>query len=374
MKGVRIGRVIGFDIRVDLSWFILFFLILWTFTAVVFPRSAPALSQQVYLAMGLAGTLIFFVSLLAHELAHSVVARAKGIPVDGITLFLFGGMAHTRMEAETPGDEFLIAAVGPLMSLLIALLLGFAWYLGGNAGWTPAVTAVLQYLSILNAALAIFNLLPGFPLDGGRLFRAIVWRITGDHLRATRIASGGGRVLGYALVLLGLLSAFTGNIMGGLWMVFIGWFLRNAAISSYEQHVLLSALAGVRAGRAMTPEPDMVPASASVQQLADEYLMRRRFSAYPVFDEERVVGIVTLQAIREVPREEWATRTARDIMVPLADAAVVRPEDNMVTVLDRLRASPARRVLVMRDGTLAGIITASDIAFWLERARQESGR
>lgn len=374
MTGVRIGRVIGFEIRVDFSWFILFFLILWTFTAAVFPRSAPGLPQHIYPVMGLGGTLIFFVSLLAHELAHSVVARSKGIPVDGITLFLFGGMAHTRMEAESPGDEFQIAAVGPLMSFFIALLLGGIWYLGVNAGWTPAVTAVLQYLSILNAALAIFNLLPGFPLDGGRLFRAVVWRITGDHLRATRVASGGGRVLGYALVIFGLLSAFTGNVMGGLWMVFIGWFLRNAAISSYQQHVLLSVLAGVRAGRAMTPDPEAVPASASVQELLDEYLMRRRFSAYPVFDGDRVVGIITLHAIREVPREEWGGRTARDVMVPLSDAVIVRPEDNMVTVLDRLRASPARRVLVMRDGTLAGIITASDIAFWLERARQESAR
>lgn len=371
MNGIRLGRILGFEIRADFSWFILFFLILWTFSAGVFPQNAPGLPRHIYPIMGVAGAVLFFTSLIAHELSHSVVARAKGIPVEGITLFLFGGMAHTRMEAETPGDEFKIAVVGPVTSFLIAALLGLAWWLGEQLGWSVAVRAVLQYVAVLNVALAVFNLLPGFPLDGGRLFRAIVWKVTGDATRATRVASAGGRWLGYALVALGLLSAFAGNVIGGMWLVFIGWFLRNAAISSYQQHVLLSVLAGVRAGQAMTPQPDAVPADATVRELMDEYLMRRRYSAYPVLSDGRTVGIVTLQAIRDVPREEWEQRIAGDIMVPLSDLVTVRPEDTMVTVLERLKASPARRVLVMRGDELLGIITASDVAFWLERARKE---
>jgi Zn-dependent protease/CBS domain-containing protein len=371
MTGLRVARVLGFEIRVDFSWFILFFLILWTFSAGVFPRAAPGLPRYVYVIMGSVGALLFFSSLLAHELSHSVVARAKGIPVEGITLFLFGGVAHTRMEAETPRDEFQIAAVGPLMSLAIAAVLGAAAWIVTTLGGSAAVAAVLQYIAVLNVALAVFNLLPGFPLDGGRLFRALVWKLTGDATKATRVASTGGRWLGYALVALGLLSAFAGNVIGGMWLVFIGWFLRNAAISSYQQHVLLSMLSGVRAGQAMTPNPDAVPARASVRELMDEYLMRRHYSAYPVVDDGRALGMVTLNAIRNVPRDDWDSRTARDIMIPLSDVVTVRSDDHMVTVLDRLKASPARRVLVMRGDELVGIITASDIAFWLERFRQE---
>jgi Zn-dependent protease/CBS domain-containing protein len=371
MRGFRLGRVLGFEIRIDSSWFILFALILWTFSYVAFPRQVPGLSTGVYLVMGLTGALLFFVSLLAHEISHSLVARAKNIPVEGITLFLFGGMAHTRMEAETPGDEFLIAGAGPVMSVAIAILLGGAWWAGAQLGWHPGVLAVLQYISLLNMVLAIFNLLPGFPLDGGRLFRAIVWKATGDVNRATRVASLGGRWLAYILIAFGLLSAFGGNVLGGMWMVFIGWFLRNAAISSYQQHMVLSMLAGVRARQAMTPDPDTVPADATVRELIEEYFMRRRYAAYPVMENGHAVGLVTLNATRAVPRDDWDMLTARELMEPADAALVVRPEEPMLTVLDRLKASPTRRLMVMKDGALVGIITTGDVGSWLERARQE---
>jgi Zn-dependent protease/CBS domain-containing protein len=373
VRGIRLGRVLGFEVRIDHSWFILFALILWSFSYMAFPAHAPGLPPAVYFAMGLAGTLLFFVSLLAHELSHSVVARTKGIPVEGITLFLFGGMAHTRMEAETPGDEFQIAAAGPIMSIAIAVLLGATWMLGARFGWPVYILAVLQYIALLNLVLAIFNLLPGFPLDGGRLFRAVVWKVTGDMTRATRVASAGGRWLAYVLIAFGLLSAFAGNVLGGMWLVFIGWFLRNAAISTYQQHLLLDVLSGVPAGQAMTPNPDTVPPDASVRELMEEYFMRRRYTAYPVTRDGEPLGLVTLQRIRETPRDEWDTLRAGDIMIPFDPEIAVRTDEPMVTVLDRLRKSPARRVLVVRNGALAGIITASDIAFWLERARQESG-
>lgn len=372
MRGMRIGSVFGFEIRIDSSWFILFALILWSFSYMVFPRQVPGLPVGTYLVMGLTGTLLFFVSLLAHELAHSLVARMKDIPVEGITLFLFGGMAHTRMEAETPGDEFQIAAAGPLMSMLIAALLAGGWYVGGQLGWPATVLAVLQYIAILNIILAVFNLLPGFPLDGGRLFRAIVWKVTGNATKATRVASAGGRWLAYVLIAFGLLSAFGGNVLGGMWMVFIGWFLRNAAITSYQQHILLNVLSGVRAGQAMTPDPDTVPADATVRELLDGYFLRRRHGAYPVTRNGDTVGLITLHAVREVPREEHETRLASDVMIAADDAVIVRPDEAMTTVLDKLRASPAHRLLVMRNGALLGIITPSDIAFWIDRAKQES--
>jgi Zn-dependent protease/CBS domain-containing protein len=372
MRGFRLGRVLGFEVRIDHSWFILFALILWSFSFMAFPAHVPGLAPAIYFAMGLAGTLLFFVSLLAHELSHSVVARMKGIPVEGITLFLFGGMAHTRMEAESPGDEFQIAAAGPIMSIAIAALLGAAWTLGARLGWPATVLAVLQYIALLNIILAVFNLLPGFPLDGGRLFRAIVWKVTGDMTRATRVASAGGRWLAYLLIGFGLLSAFAGNVLGGMWLVFIGWFLRNAAISTYQQHLLLDVLAGVRAGQAMTPDPESVPAHATVRELMEDYFMRRRYAAYPVTADDAPLGLVTLQRVRETPRDEWDTLTARDIMLAFDETLAVRTDEPMIAVLEKLKASPARRLLVLRNGALAGIITASDIAFWLERARQEN--
>ena len=225
-------RVLGFQIRIDNSWFILFALILWSFASSVFPVAAPGRSQAVYIAMGLAGTLLFFVSLVAHELSHSVVARLKGIPVAGITLFLFGGVAHTTMEAQSAGDEFQIAVVGPLMSLLIAAILwgvaAGAAALGAGAVWT----AVPAYISILNVVLAIFNMLPGFPLDGGRMLRATVWQLTGDVARATRVAALCGQFLGYGLIAFGLISVLARNVIGGLWLMLIGWFLRNAAAAA----------------------------------------------------------------------------------------------------------------------------------------------
>ncbi len=237
MSSFRAGAISGFEIRIDSSWFVLFFLMLWSFSAAVFPARFPGLSGVAYFTMGAAATLLLFASLLAHELAHSVVARAKGIPVEGITLFIFGGMARTSMEAESPGDEFQIAGVGPLASIAIAGLLGLVWWGGEAFGLGVEVRGVAGYLAILNLALAFFNLLPGFPLDGGRLFRSAVWKATGDLTRATRYASIGGRVIGYLLIGLGLLQGYAGAWIGGLWLVFIGWFLKNAAVMGLRQHM-----------------------------------------------------------------------------------------------------------------------------------------
>jgi Zn-dependent protease/predicted transcriptional regulator len=373
MGDFRLGSVFGFEIRIDFSWFIIFALILWSFSFGVFPASFPGLGPVSYIGMGVAATLLFFASLLAHEISHSLVARSKGVPVEGITLFIFGGMARTRLEAEEPGDEFLIAVVGPVSSIVIGALFGLVWWVGTRAGWSPAVTGVAAYLGVLNVALAVFNLLPGFPLDGGRLFRSIVWKITGDVTRATRVASTGGRWLGYILVGLGILQAFGGNVLGGLWLVFIGWFLRNAAIASYEQHLIRMVLEGVRAADTMTRNPETVEPDLTVQQLVDDYFLRQRYQAYPVAEDGRPVGIVTLHQVKELPREEWPRRTVRSIMAAAEDGLTVRPEEPMTRVLEKMEGSSVRRVLVTRDGHLEGIITAADVAAWLDRVRQLQG-
>jgi Zn-dependent protease/predicted transcriptional regulator len=367
MGGFRIGSVFGFEIRIDYSWFIIFFLILWTFSFGVFPAVYPEQAPGTYIAMGVVGTLLFFVSLLAHELSHSIVARRKGIPVEGITLFIFGGMAHTRMEFETPRDEFHVAGVGPLSSLLIG---GFFWLIawgGGQAGWSVAITGVAAYLAFINVILAVFNMLPGFPLDGGRLFRALVWRATGDLTKATRYASNGGKILGYALIAVGILNFFAGNLIGGLWMVFIGWFVRMAAEASFTQHRLQESFRGVRAADIMTTQATTIPADVSLQEFVEDRVFRGRHHSYPVVEEGRPLGIITLERVKTVPREEWPQRTVREAMVPAEDGVVVDPADEMSQVLEKLSASKARRVLVARNGELVGIITQSDITRWLER-------
>lgn len=234
---MTIGRIFGIRVRVDPSWLVIFFLILWTFAFGVFPRRHPDLSMAAHVAMGVAGTALFFGSILVHELAHSLVSKARGIPVPAITLFIFGGMSHTEREAETPFDEFLIAVVGPLSSFLLAGAFWGVAALGGQTGGAGAVSGVAGYLAAVNLVLAIFNLVPGFPLDGGRIFRAAAWKWTGDMTRATRMAATGGRIVGFLLIGLGILEIVLGALAGGLWLIFIGWFLRQAAEASYRAHL-----------------------------------------------------------------------------------------------------------------------------------------
>ncbi|MGB5632850.1 MAG: site-2 protease family protein [Waterburya sp.] len=370
MQGFRLGSIFGLEIRVDLSWFLIFFLVLWSLTASLFPANYPELSETTYLLMGVAGTLLFFASIVAHELAHCLVAKAKGIPVDGITLFVFGGMARTRMDAETPGDEFQIAGVGPLLSLILAGLFALIWWVGRNAGWTVAVTGVTSYLSSINLLLAIFNLLPGFPLDGGRLFRSVIWKATGDLEKATRIASWGGQFFAYLIIALGFVQLFAGNLLGGTWFILIGWFLANAAEMSYQQHLIHTGLKGVRAKEVMMRSPETVTSDLSLLTLVDDYFLHRRYQAFPVTQNGDLVGIISLNQIKETPREHWHKQTVAETMTPISDTVAVRPETPMTQVLQTMEDSGLRRVLVTRDDQLQGIITGGDVSNWLRRMRE----
>jgi Zn-dependent protease/CBS domain-containing protein len=374
MGGFRLGSILGFEIRIDYSWFLIFFLILWTFTFGVFPATVPDLARGAYLAMGSIGTILFFASLLGHELSHSVVARRRGIPVDGITLFVFGGMAHTRMEAETPADEFVIAGAGPLASAVFALGFAAVAALGSAAGWSPAVIAVGRYLAFINLALAIFNLLPGFPLDGGRLFRAIAWKYTGSLHKATRWSSNGGKVIGYLLMALGLLQFFAGALIGGLWFVFIGWFVRTAAQAGFRQHVLRQSLEGVLARHVMTADPQDVSAAMTLEDFVQGFILNGRHTAYPVRDDGRITGIVAIDQVKQAPREQWTRLTVGDVMRPLADTVVVASDQPMTDVLDRFATAHGGRVLVFDQDRLRGIITRADLARWIERAEMLESR
>jgi Zn-dependent protease/CBS domain-containing protein len=370
MQGFRLGSIFGFEIRIDLSWLLIFFLVLWTLGAGLFPANYPGLDNATYFGMGIVATLLFFASLLAHELSHSFVARSKGIPVEGITLFIFGGVSRTRMDAEHPGDEFQIAVIGPVTSLILSAVFGLLWYIGHNAGWSVVVNGVTSYLASINLALAIFNMLPGFPLDGGRVFRSLVWKYTGNLKKATQIASTGGKWLGYLLIGLGLLQTFGGAVLGGLWLVLIGWFLFTAAEASYEEILLRSSLQGVRAREVMTPYPETVDAQLTLQELVDKYFLSRRYQSFPVMEDNKPIGMITLNQVKDIPREEWMYRTVQETMIPTEQGVTTRPEEQMSEVLEKMQTSGVRRVLVTQDGLLTGIITANDIANWLQRRRE----
>lgn len=373
MANISLGRIAGFRFGVDFSWFIIFFLILWSFTAGVFPQQAPGLGGAVYLLMGVVGTLLFFASLVVHELSHAIIARRRGIEVESITLFLLGGIARTRSEARTPGDEFRIAAVGPLTSLLIATVLGGLGMIGMSAGWHIGVVVVLQYLALLNLVLAIFNLLPGFPLDGGRVLRAAVWHFTKDQTRATRVAAASGRIMAYVLFALGALQIFSGAVLGGIWLVFIGWFIRNAADAGYRQHLLRESLGGVTARDTMTATPQTIGPELTLDRVVEEYFLHTRYLSFPVVADGRALGIITLNQVKAVPREEWPVRTVADTMTPVAQGIVVAPTEPLMTIVERLQASPVRRLLVVEDGRLVGYITAHDVAAWLEKSGLAAG-
>jgi len=373
-NAMSVGRLAGVEIRLDYSWFILLFLILGSLAGALFPAYAPEVSRLGHLAMGVAGTFLFFASLLLHELGHAVAARFRGMEVEGITLFIFGGMARTRSEPGSPGDEFIVAGMGPLVSF--ALAAGFYLVAAMGTRWDvgSAVTVTAETLGYLNLLLAVFNLLPGFPLDGGRLLRAALWKVTGSLRRATAAAAGVGRLLGWAIIAIGIWSLLSaGAFIAGLWMVFIGWFLTQAARSAY-QTVLLNQLMGpLTAGEAMSPRPETVGPDLTVDELIHDYLLRRPYNAFPVVEDDVVVGMVTLNGLQDVPRARWKELVAGQVMTPLEQLVLVEPETPMTQVLEKMRDNEIRRVLVARDWELLGIISTSDVARWLDRVALMDG-
>jgi Zn-dependent protease/CBS domain-containing protein len=368
----RVGRIAGIEIRIDSSWVVIALLITYSMylrVTIVY----PSVSTGGAVWLGILTAVLFFGSVLVHELAHAVVSQARGIPVQDITLFLFGGATRARVESRGPGDEFLIAVVGPLTSLLLAVVFGVVDALGRDALSRP-LAGTFGYLAWTNLLLAGFNLVPGFPLDGGRLLRSAIWKATGSFGRATRIASLAGQTVGWLLVAGGVLFLLGGNLAGGIWFAFIGWFLVQAARASYQELQLRDMLRGVEAQDVMAGNLLRIPPELTLQEAVDDYFMRYDHGAFPVEEQGRTIGLLTLRGVRRVPREQWPTRRVRDFMVPLGDQVVVAPDARMDGVLGKLEDGEAGRVLVVEDGEVVGIITASDLTRWLRRWRALEGR
>lgn len=367
-RGIPLGRWLGVPVRVDLSWFLIAFLIAWSFYT-LFSTRFPDLSTPAAALFGAGTAALFFVSVLLHELSHSVMANRLGMPVEGITLFVFGGVTETRREAETAGGEFAVAVVGPLTSL--ALAAGF-WGLVNLTGEALSATVRLGlgHLGWLNLGLGVFNLLPGFPLDGGRVLRSLVWRVSGDLDRATRLAAAGGRVVAGLMIGFGFLEVAGGNL-GGLWYAAIGWFLYQAAGASTQALAIRRLFAGVVAGDLMSPRLVTIAADLSLESAVDDYFLRYDHSAFPVIDDSGVTaGILTLRAVRQVPREQWPVRQAWSAMTRLEEVAQVPVATPMEQVLEWFEHDGEQRILVVEDGRVMGIITPRDVARWVRRSQE----
>jgi Zn-dependent protease/CBS domain-containing protein len=360
-RPVTLFRLFGIAIRVDISWLLILILMTWTLSAMVFPQVHPGMGKGHYWAMGLAGAVALFVSIVLHELAHAFVARRKGIPIKGITLFVFGGVAEMHDEPATPRDEILMAAAGPLTSVALSVLFFAASRLAGFVGSPEPAVVVLVYLAAINLVLALFNLVPAFPMDGGRIFRALLWMRSGDIRQATAIASSAGSFFGVVLVALGIFTLVSGDPLSGLWWIVIGIFVRSVAQASYQQLLVRRVFQGEPISRFMTTSPVTVQRAISIETLVDEFVYRYHHKLFPVVDGERLTGCVTTRAVRELAREEWPRQTVGSITEELSEENSVGPHLDAMTVLSRMTSTGRSRLLVVEGDELVGVVTLKDL-------------
>ncbi|HHX45152.1 MAG TPA: CBS domain-containing protein [Chloroflexi bacterium] len=391
--GLRIGRLFGITLQIDFSWLFILVLVTWNL-AFVFGQFHPEWGAGVQWGLALVAALLFFASVLAHELAHSLVAKARGVPVRNITLFLFGGVSNIQREPDTPQHEFVMAIVGPLTSLVVGgLLLVLAGVLAGPIAAAPTdpgnvigqlspITTMVYWLGSINVVLGLFNLTPAFPLDGGRVLRSILWAATDNLRRATRWASWISQGIAWLMIVAGIAMVFGVTIpffgtglVGGLWLAFIGWFLSNAASQSYRQVVINDMLDDVPVAQIMRRDPPVCSADVVVSTMVQECIMGTDDYGFPVVDAAgTLVGMVTLQDVRGVARREWETTPVRQIMTPMDKLIIVHSGEDASEALNQLLQRDIRQLPVMDDGHLVGMVRRRDIIRWLQLAPGERGR
>jgi Zn-dependent protease/CBS domain-containing protein len=358
-----VARIRGIPISVHYTWGIAVVMITWSLAAGYFPNDYPGWTRETYWIVGAAAALLLFVSVLLHELCHSFVAQARGLAVKSITLFIFGGVSNIAQESEDPQDEFLIAVVGPLSSLALAGLFWLALQAIPND--TSPLGALVFYLATVNLMLAVFNILPGFPLDGGRVLRAILWGTTGSMVRGTTIATGVGQFVAFLFIAYGIWQIFIErDFIGGVWIGFIGWFLNSAAEATRRQVQVQEGFRGIKVSTVMTPDPPVVSPALPVRALVDEYILRLR--ALPVAQDGSIVGLVTLTDVKHLPESEWSQNSVGAIMTrpPLR---TIGPDAPVTRALERLVEDDVNQLLVVdADGSLLGILTRGDVMRFLQ--------
>lgn len=367
MRAIRLGRIAGIEINLDWSWLVILALFTGSLATGHFPQTVPGLSSIAYLGAGSLASLLLFASVIAHELGHSLVARRYGVPVKDITLFIFGGVSSLEREPKTPGAEFLIAVIGPVVSLVLGIVF---WLLSlPLRGISPLGFSLFNYLGTANMALAIFNLLPGFPLDGGRVLRAILWRVTGNQQRATRGAVRTGQVLALLFILIGVWQFYNGDFFGGIWIGFIGWFLFSAAQAANRQTLIESTFRGVTVRDLMQPSPVSAPANISLQRLVDEYILPFGLRAIPVVQAGQPVGVISLHDMRKVPREQWGDIPVGHAMAPIERVRIVAPQQPIADVLPLLADGDVGLLPVVENDTLVGILSREALVHALDIRR-----
>ncbi len=364
-RAIKIFTLQGFDIKVDPSWLLIATLITWSLSRQYFPEVVQGQQEATYLLMAVFAMLAFFGSLILHELAHSVVARHYGVKIKSITLFLFGGVAELETEPQEAGVEFWIALAGPAMSMTLAAGFWFMAWVGDIAGIGAPVTQVLSYLGLINLVLALFNLVPAFPLDGGRVLRAYLWKRSGDILTATKTAANSGSMFAYVLMALGLFLLFGGQTASGLWQIFIGGFLLLAARSSYEQQLLNSSLRGKTVQALMTENPVVCSPEMTLAMLVNRIMLLHRCSFVPVVEKGVLLGYVDTDVLRRIDQENWFNTKVDDVFIAADDSNCVAPDMPVQDILNRVTVTGRRKYLVVENRTLLGVITLSDLVGYI---------
>ncbi len=360
-----IGRVKGIQIEVHLSWFIIFALVTFSLATGYIPNNYPGLDQMTRWIIGGIVALMFFLSVLLHELSHSLLSISAGIPVKKITLFIFGGVSQLDKEPDEPLKELKIAIAGPAMSLFLSVLFFLLATLSRNIGAHEVFYVLFAYLSSANMVLAIFNLVPAFPLDGGRVVQALIWYFSGNLQKARKFSSAMGRVIGYVFIYFGIFMVLNGNILNGVWFAFIGWFINQMSQSSYQSMVMSDIFDKIFVSDFMTDKLEIVDDNLSVQALLEGYFYKYKYAVFPVRSNERITGIVSVESIKKTPRELRTQTTVRSITTPLTDNLIVRPGDTVSAAITKLFGNSVGRVLVMDQENLMGIVSKTDILNYL---------
>jgi Zn-dependent protease/CBS domain-containing protein len=360
-KRIKLFNLLGFQVNIDLSWIIIAVLITWSLAAGLFPYMYPGLERETYWTMGIVGALGLFLSIIAHEFCHSLVARRFGMPMKGITLFIFGGVAEMGDEPPSAKAEFFMAIVGPISSLVIAVIFYLIYRSEVAGGANNPINGVIYYIAYINGILAAFNLLPAFPLDGGRVLRSILWGAKGNLRWATRVSSTIGSAFGIALIVFGIFQFIYGNIIGGVWMFLIGMFLRSAAQMSYQQLLVRKALEGEQVRRFMQANPVTVQDSITVAQLVEDYIYKYHYKMFPVLSGDRLVGCITTRQVKEIPREAWSRKTIREAASACSPENTISPDTDAIKALARMSQTGVSRLLVVENGRLVGIVTLKDL-------------
>lgn len=351
----------GIKIGIDFSWFFIAILLTWTLAAGYFPMHHPNLSPGVYWLMGILGMIGLFICVVLHELGHAIVAKHYKLPVEHITLFLFGGVAEIKKEPRSPKVEFLMAIAGPIVSIVLVFMMYLLMLAGERWGWSVIAVGVLSYLALINAVIVIFNLIPAFPLDGGRIFRAILWGWKKNFAWATKTAARFGMVFAFFLIFAGVFFFISGNFLAGFWLMILGWFLQKAASSAVVQFQIGKELRGVKVANFMTKDPIEVSPDITLRDFIDDYLYKSHHHLYPVTEKGKLLGSISLREVKAVAPEEWKKTTVKKVMVPVSEIKAISPDTSAVEALEIVQQMEMPTLLVLKEKRVVGILTAQDL-------------